>query len=364
MGIFNETDLVLDREDIKAVSEALFEAFYQKPALENFHTVVTGIKHDKQLAILGIYEGLSGKAKTTCGGTPNPYEIRSIDKTWSPKLIGDRFEQCFEPLLETFWKYSLKPGVEKDDLDGTDFAKFVIERILDAMVEGEFRHIWFGDTDAAHYGDSPAGFITNGVDLTYFNVIDGLWKQIFEIVAADSERKSVTDLTTKNALSTRALQKFNTADITNQVVTKAFDQLVTDADERLSTGTYKPMFIVTKSVGDQYKRERKFAFPNIDMAYERIENGISVLKSDGYDVVVFSFWDRIIENYEFNGTKDHLPHRIVYTTKENLLVGTEDTKSLSEFKAFMVEDTEKYVIKYAYSVDAKIGIDTNIQVAY
>jgi hypothetical protein len=367
MGLFNTSDLTLDREDIKDLSEAILSKYYEKPGIGDFHTLIKGIKHEKQLAIIGLFEGLSGKAKTTCGMTPNDGQIRSIDKTWTPKRIGDRFDQCADDLIETFFVWGLKPGVNKEDLGGTEFAVFLEERIADVMMDGVFRHAWFGDTAAANYNSSPAGVIKNGTDLGYFNVIDGLFKQMFAIVAADNTRKTTgptENLATKNAKSTYALQRFNDTDTSNQLVTKVLDTMVTDADERLTSGSETPIFLVTKSVADQYKRERKFAFPSIDMAYERIENGILTLKSDGYTLIVFSFWDRMINQYFNDGTKWYLPHRIVFAAKSNVLIGTEEEKTLTELKAYYTEDTEKFTWKYAYNLDAKFGDDDLLQFAY
>lgn len=309
MAIFDSSDLTLNREDIKTLSEAIMKAYYEKPAMSEFHTLVAGIKHDKQIVILNTFEGLTGRAKTTCSQDLNPGTIGASEKTWSPKLIGDRFEECFADLLDTFFKWGLKSGVNKPDLTSTDFALFIEERISDAIVEGVYRHAWFGDTDAANYNSSPAGFITNGTTLAYFNVIDGFWKQIFDIVTADSNRKtgdisSGVGIATRNAAATFADQKFTSTDITNQVVTHTLENMITEADERLIAGSEVPFFIATKSVADQYKRERK-AFANIDMAYERIESGIMKLQCDGFDLYVFSFWDRMIRAYESNGTKYH-----------------------------------------------------------
>lgn len=361
--IFDASDLTLNREDIKKISEAIFTAFYQKPAISEFHTLVPGVIHNKQIAILGIFEGLAGIAKTDCGQTPNPNQVGASEKTWTPKYIGDRFEQCFAPLLDTFFKWGLNSGYKKPELTGTEFALFIEERISDAIVESVYRHAWFGDTAAAHYNDSPAGIITNGTTLAYFNVIDGLWKQIFAEVAANSERLT-TGLASKNGQATYLLQKFNDTDTTNQVVTKTLDTIVTDSDERLSAGKRTPFYIVTKSVADQYKRERKYSFPAIDMAYERIEEGIQRLRCDGFDLYVFSFWDRMIKEYENNGTKYHLPHRILYTTKENIQIGTQEEKDLSDFDAFDDKYHEKFVIKFAYNLDAKLIEDDQFQVAY
>lgn len=370
MSLFDGSSLAtLSREDVKELSKAIQTAFYAKPNINEFHTIVSGIKHDQQILILGIWDSLTGKLRTQCEETENPGSVGASEKTWSPKLIGDRFEECFEDLMELFWKYSLKSGVAKEDLTSTDFAAFIQSVLTDAIAEGVFRHVWFGDTDAGNYNSSPAGHITNGTTLGYFNVIDGYWKQIFDIVTADSDRKSVyvaadtSSIATKNAAATYALQRFSATDTTNELITNTLQNIIDNADTRLVSGSEAPIFIVTKTVADQYKRERKRA-SGIDMAYQRVEQGIMKLQCDGFDLYVFDFMDRMINGYENNGTKWYLPHRILFTTKSNLQVGTEETSNLSQLEAFYAQYQDKYVIKYAYSLDAKIIEDYKVQVAY
>lgn len=358
MSVIDPSDLTFNGEEIKALSEAILSDYYEKPTIQEFHTLVSGIEAKKQIAVLGLL-GLVGKKVTSCTADENESQIPMSEKFWEPEPIGDRFVQCWTDLRNSFFIYGTKAGVNKADLTNTDFANFLSERLGDAMTESVFRHAWFGDTDAANYNSSPAGVITNGVDVDYFNVIDGLWKQVFAIVAGNSAQKIAI---TKNAGANYADQKFDSTDITNEVITNVMQQMIDDADTTL-TSSNDVVFVCTKSVADQYKRERKKA-TGIDAAYQRVENGISMLQIDGITIYVFEFWDRMIKSYFNNGTKYYLPHRILLYPKSNVQVGTENESTLSELDAFYDKKSKTYNVDFQFNLDAKIIEDLKIMAAY
>lgn len=362
MGIIQVGDLTFSAEQVRSLSEAILEKYFTKPELSTFHTLVPGIEYKKKIAILGVL-GLTGKKSNgDCSTDINPGTIGVSEKEWTPEYITDRFAQCWEDgLKESFFVYGMKAGIEAPDLTNTDFANFLEDRIGDAMYEGVLRHAWFGDTDAANYNSSPAGVVTNGTDVDYFNAIDGFWKQIFTIVAGNSDQK-VTSFTSKNAQATYALQRFDSTDTTNEIATVGLQSLIDNADERL-TETGSGIIICTKSVADQYKRERKKA-SGIDLAYTRVEKGINMLEIDGVKVYAFSFWDRMIKTYFDNGTKYYLPHRAVFTDKESLQIGTKEQSAMAKLDPFYDKLTKKYYVDYGYNIDVKIPEDYKIMTAY
>lgn len=359
-AIIDTSDLSFTSEQVRALSEAIVEKYFTKPTLTEFHTLVPGIQYKKKIALLGLLGLVGKKSNGDCTTDINPGQIGTSEKEWTPEYIGDRFAQCWEDgLKESFFVYGLKIGVDKADLTNTEFAMFIEDRIGDAMVEGVFRHVWFGDKDAANYDDSPAGVIKNGVDTEYFSAIDGLWKQIFAIGTANVDQKvSIT----KNAAATYALQKFDATDTTNEVATLTYQTMIDNADERLIESG-NAFIVSTKSLADQYKRERKKA-SGIEPAYTRVEEGISYLEIDGVKIYVFSLWDRMIKAYFNNGTKYHLPHRAILTTKENLQVGTEEEGSLAKLDPFYDKVSKKYYVDFGFNLDAKIPEDFKLMAAY
>lgn len=346
------------------MAETLFEGFFQDPVLTSLVTVQEGIKANKQLIIWDRHSGLSGKKQNACPTPTNStWGFDANEKVWEPEYIGDRFEECYGTFMDTFAQWMLNAGVAKTDITNTELAAFIVSQLQDAVAEVYQRHFWFGDKGIVE-GTNNNLAAGQGA---YFNVIDGIWAQIFDIVTAEANRKSSTDLTTKNAAATYALQKFSATDVTNQVVSKALDSVWYDADMRLrSMPKGELYYYVTQSVYDQLEKERK-AISGIELPYNRQEGGITTLTWNGINVVPIQLWDRMIASYfgdDVTPTKWVLPHRVLLTSKSNLLLGVETAGTLAEMDSWYSKDAEKMIAKFGASIDAKVGIDAMIQTAY
>ncbi|MDX3913757.1 MAG: hypothetical protein QHC79_09475 [Pseudosphingobacterium sp.] len=357
------TNVEFTFEQVKGIKEAIWEKVFNNPQLNQFHEVVPGIVTKRQIVILGLL-GLSGKKSAGCAPDENPNRIPSSEKFWDPQYIEDRFVECFKDLLDKFTVYGLKNGIAKADLTDTDFANFLESRIGTAMLEGILRLIWFGDTTAENVSDG--GVITDGVNVEYFTPIDGFFKQIFAIVAANPEQRVTID---KNAGATYAAQRFDDTDTANETATKVFQSMIDNADERLvdtnveGSPDTETFILATKSMVDQYKRERK-AKSGIELAYQRTESGFKFIEVDGVRVYPFNFWDRIIKNYQDNGTKLNLPHRAVMVVKSNMQVGTEEEEDLAALDPFYVKKDKEYIVDYGYNLDAVLVEDYKMMAAY
>lgn len=348
--------ITFNGKEVMSLKEAFYTAVFENPAIEQFHTVVSGIKAGQQLVYLGQF-GLTGKLRAACDTTSSAAQIPTIEKFWAPKYIGDRITNCADDLLESFWVWGLKNGVQKADLTNTDFAIFLEDRLALAAYETALRFAWLGNTSADIVTNS--GYINNSIDPNYFKALNGYWAQARAIVAVDATKRITIS---QNSGTTFAGQAFSTTDTTNQVVTNMFENMIYGADMRLR-GAKDKVIIATQSVVDQYARERK-SVGAIDLAYERVENGIDSFKIDGIEVIPFQFLDRHIKSYENNGTKWNQPHRALFTTKSNLQIGTEQTNNLKELDPFYDKKSKEYIVDYGYNLDALIAEDHMIMAAY
>jgi len=360
MAVISSSDLTFNGQEIREISEALFTGAFAKPDVAQFHEVVEGIVAKKQIVILGRINGLLGKGTNACSESDATNSVTNTEKFWNPAYVSDRLAFCWKDLQGTFFIWGAKKGIAKGDLTSTDLLIYLEELVKDAIIETIYRLAYFGDTSSANYNSSPAGVITNGTDLAYFDKIDGIWKQLFAIVSGNSARKTA-GLATKNAQSTFALQAFDSTDTTNKVATTALQNMRYGADMRLRSSN-DLVYIVTQSVYDQYERE----LINSNVAYttERLENGLMVLKSGGIEVVAFQLWDRIITTYFSNGTKYYLPHRAILTTKTNLKLGVEEVGALGETDVWYDKTLNKTYLKFAFGIDAKVAQNELVQLAY
>jgi len=358
MSIFNTGAVTPSVEDIKGISEALKEEAFKMPGITDFQTLVEGVIVKRKMVILGRLQGMIGKGSGGCNQTADANEFGAVEKFLDPQTVSARLVQCYDVLEGKFTAWGLKFGIEAADLTGTDFADFVVELILVALVESIFRHAWFGDVDADNV--TGGGVITDGIDVDYFNKIDGFWKQIFAIVATDPNRKS-DGLATKNATASYALQEFTDTDTTNRVATKAYQNLRFGADMRLR-GNASKVIVSTQSLRDQFERELIDQGKVYNIEY--IMDGISVLKEGGINIIAFDFFDRtIIESYD-NGTKYFLPHRAVLLNPANMQIATNASKTFSEVGVVFDDVKDEVIFKMNYKIDAKIGFDHEIQAVY
>jgi hypothetical protein len=284
-------------------------------------------------------------------------------KLWDPVTVSDKLKYCWTDLQGTFWIWGTKNGIAKNDLTGTDFLLFIEDLLKAEMIETWMRISYFNDTDAALVSDSPSGVITDGTDLDFFNKIDGIWKQLFAIGVADSDRITVvtSGITAKNAQANYAAQAFNATDTTNRIAMKTLENMEYEADSRLMEKEGLA-YHVTKTVFDQYQKELKAA--NIAFTTERLENGMTQLVCGGIKVVKVEFWDRMIKAYFNDGTKYYLPHRVVLTHPDNIQIGTEEEANLSEYDVFYDKVSDNVFVKFQFNIDAKVIVDHEVQMAY
>lgn len=358
MAIINPADLTFNGKEIRELSEAIFESVFEKPDVQMFHTIVEGIKAKQQIALLGRVSGLTGKGSGGCNPTAVTNTIGMSEKFWNPETVSNRFEECWDSLKETFFIWSTQNGIAKSDITKTDFFIFLQERVSDALIEEIFRIAWFSDTAADTVANG--GVLTNGTDTGYFTKIDGLWKQIFAIVAADANRKTA-GIDSRNGQASYAAQEFTDTDTTNNVVTKTLQNMRYGADFRLR-GKENLIYVTTQSVADQYERE--LTERNAAFTTERLENGIMQLKSGSITVFGFQFWDIIIREFYDDGAKYYLPHRALLFPVTNIQVGTEEAGTLSEMDVFYDKKSKQNILDTQYDLDAKVIEDYLIQAAY
>ncbi len=352
--IINPADLTFNGEEIRSLSEAIFERVFDKPALSDMHTIITGIEAKKQIALFGLL-GLMGKTGAKCDPDESTETIPLSEKFWDPCDISDRLVQCWDDLKESFFVFGQKKGVKRPDLDGTDFVNFVTERLGDAIKEAQLRFSHFGDVDAALSTASPAGNLGPDEDVDFWNCFDGFWKQIFDITTTTPARRHII---VENAEALEVDQ----LDLADDRALLVLRNLKQKADKRLKASKDK-MFTITDTLRDNL--ETFLESQNVNSSFERIEAGHGdMLFYNKIPIVTFDFWDRQIDAHFNNGIKLHLPHRAILGEKSNMQIGVENTAAIDEVDSFYNKRTKKYFMDFQFKMDAKVVEDYLIQAAF
>ena len=349
--ILNPSDLTFNGQEAKDIGEAVIESIFENPAVADLMTVYDGIVTKKQIPFLGTLSKIT-KKDAGCGSGVSSNNIPMTEKFWNPENLKIWLQLCAEDLINSFWVYAQKLGMDRSDVTGTTIASFVVERMTAAAQEDLLRIIWFNDTAAEWVDDG--GVITDGVPLADYTIIDGIWKQIFAVVAGDAARRVTIS---ENAGANKTLQ----LGLANDTALSVFQSLLTKADSRLKSATDK-IIICTTTLLENYAAYLESK--NTDASFIRIENGYSTLRYRNVTIYGMDFWDRTIQADFDNGTTYDLPHRALLTTKMNLAVGSDKLADAETFKVYYSEDTELNNFKGKYRVDAKLMQDYLIQVAY
>lgn len=361
MALIDNTDLTWNGKEVQEMGQALMTAMYQNPALSDFHEIRENIKAQEQIAFLGLLSKLT-KAHTDCGGSPTSTNIPMTEKFWTPAAVRFWLSMCATELEQTFFVWGQNAGIDRLELvnDKSHINAFVVQRILEAVSEDTLRIAWFNDTDADNVENTP-GLITTGVSLTDYNIIDGLWKQIYADVASNPSRQTTIAL---NSQTTYANQAFDDTDVTNKLAHDILQDMLEAADTRLIDQTSSGLqFIVTRSIYNQLKREYK-NYTALQSSFEMVQNGKKALMFDGIPVIPFNFWDRTIDNDFDNGTAHYQPHRALLTVRGNIPLGFDASNATNVLKYFFLDKEETNNWKGGFKIDAKLLESHMYQAAY
>lgn len=348
MANFNFDNVTLSPKEVTELSKAIFETAFANPELKKIHNIVEGIDMKTQILLFSrmAMQGLA--AGDSCEPQDSDAGIVATQKYWENNQIEVRIPYCTKDLPELLKAFGTKSN--KYDVEGSEEIKMIASRLLESLDEAILRLTWFGDKDAANI--VSGGTITNGVNVGYFNSVDGLWKQIFAgVTAGDIKRVAIPS----NTGTTFANQEM-TAGEALSVMRKVYNQ----SDSRLKNHT-DGMFTVTQTVYDNFLDKLEDAGLN---AVGQLAVNDGVMTYRGKEIVVADFWDRNITSSYTNGTKYNLPNRIVYTVPDNIPVGTLDSGEFKELAVWYDKTDRKVYTENIFSLDAKVLEGYLITVAY
>lgn len=347
------SSLTLNTEEARDVSEVVFDQTYARPEITDTHAIQTGVEMDRYIPILGQY-GLVGQVDPgSCAVNDETAQIPTSQKTWTPKLISFRMTHCQSdvPTLLKFWKKARIAANTWEDVDNEMLA-FISDRVSDAVTQSILRISDFGDTAAEVVGSG--GNLTAGTDKTYFNMLNGMWKQVETDQAGSAliHRYTISEngeasYTAQLALNeSRALNMFR--DMYNEIDPRAFEGNL--------------VFQVSRTLFNNWQdfMENKSQVFQLD----RTEKGSTKWTYRGIPIVVRYDWDRFIRAYFDSGTVYYLPHRAILSDLNNIPIGTSDEESLSNLESFYWLKDKKHYIDVAYKLDQKILQEYPVAVAY
>ena len=348
-SLIDTADLTLNPQEALSVSEVVFEQVYNKPLLSRAHDVRTGIQMKTQIPIFGLL-GAVGKASSGCTPNSSSEKVNLTEKYYDPALIDFRLTHCQNDVSQLFklWKKSRVANKTWEEVDNAMMA-FLADRTVDAAYEAILRISSFGDKLADNVADG--GYITAGVDPTFFTMINGLWQQIF----ADA---TITRYTIpENAEATEALQLALATDRALNM----FRYLYNNIDSRAHT-VGGLTFQVTRSLTNNW--EDYLEDKSLGFTLQVAEDGKREFRYRGIPIIIRDDWDKNIRAYNDLGTTLLYPHRAILTPISNIPIATSDEGSMTSLDSFYDKVTKSHYIDVAFYLDCVMLQKELIAVAY
>lgn len=350
---FNQ--FTLNNQGVKDLSEVLFATAIKQNNVFNTATLVTGVENGKKLDFVDNM-GNVGVAGRSCNPTYGAIGIEGVEKTWALDPWNIAKSICYTQLEDTIARFSLDGGTSRDDLQGSEFYDKILTPLMDkAIREFVWRAVWFSDKNAKNVEDD--GVITDGVDLNLMKITDGLWKRVFAVAAANASQHTAI---AANAQTTYATQKsgIRTAGVALGII----DSMLDNADARIAYAS-DAQLMMTRSLYEALRRDYRDAYKQT-IPFMEVAEGVQLPSYDGVPILVVPEWDINIDEFENSGTAWNLPHRAIYASPKNLLVGTKATAVLDELVSDFDDRARDNYFYAAGDLGTMVKEDALIQVAY
>ena len=331
-------NLKLEPENLASIKDAVQETFYNDEDFSSFVNIQK-VKEKDPIALLGEME-MVGKKGGGCDPTYEEKGIANSQKRWEFGQWEIPVKICYEAIKGTIGEYSLKTGTAIGDLTSTDFMTIFADALQRAMEQMIWRFGWLGDKEAALAGEG-GGKLTAGLDVSNFNVCDGLFKRIFTATATKHTAIAANSETTA-ALQISELRKSGAA-------TTLVDTILMDADTRIVDDS-DAVLLMTRSLADALTYDLKKTYHDI-MPWEKLFDGFEVATYNGVKIARVGIWDRMIKAYEKGETTINLPHRAVFCNPKHLMIGTDADNLISDLDIWFDQKERR---NYLYA-SGKIG---------
>lgn len=335
---------------LRAISEMVFDETLRASDINAFHTIYPNIVTKKELGFIGS-GGLVGVANQGCSPTPQPWNINTRKAVFDPKAWEVLIHECWTDLQDTAVVYSLRTGVNIPDFQDTDYMNVLLEVLGSSMREFWWRLYWFNDTASENVTDG--GVITDGIDVKYFNILDGFWKQIMtQLTTNPAQRVTITE----NAATAYAGQQVTPANA------KTYFQNLYYKAPLILRQQRDGFILTTQSLYDAYMMNFQDTCC-LESARVALLNGMDAISISGVPIIPIPEWDTIIQKYEDTGTKWNNPNRAVYTTKAVLAAGIDNGNAFDDFRVWYDPNTRLIKIEGMGQSDGVLANPAMLQVA-
>jgi hypothetical protein len=311
-------------------------------------------ENGKKLGFVGK-AGLLGKKAKGCDPEYAKNLVQASEKTWTLEEWEIAEEICYKELENTIAEHFAANGSDMADLTSSDYMEKVVRPLLEQAIRDLIvRLVFFGDTEAE-------GNLKAGVDAEYFNLFDGIWKQLFVAVTAGKTTRVSVEANTKTTVAAQyeAMRQPGAA-------TGVLNSLIINTPMKLRTMADR-VFIVTQAFADMLNLDIQENNKGSELQWESIFAGIQKSTYQGITLIAVPQFDEIIQDYLKNSTNADAydkPFRVIYGAKGNFRAGTKSAETLADLQITFDKKDRKNYIYAADTLGALVLAEEYAAVAY
>lgn len=334
------TLLTFTAEQVRAIGDMTFDAFIKAPEVQATCVIHDNVVFNREVAFFGV-GGIVGSAAQGCNPTYDSYVVGTRKITWEPAEWQVPLALCYKDLDNTLGVYSRKTGIAIADMVDTDYMNVIVMALTESLKEFFIRVIWFGDKLIENITDS--GVLVDTCDVKYFNLIDGLFKQMdTQVTANPAQGVNVAE----NEGVSKVAQAMVVANVQGYL-----SKLIFNAPLELR-GMANNFILCTQTIYDAYYQS--LLSDKITPMYQNILDGVEALTYLGVPIIPMPLWDRLIKTYFDQGATYLNPNRALYTNQEVLGVAVDSLSSLGEIDVNYDKKSKLVLIDAGGMLDAKL----------
>jgi hypothetical protein len=318
----------------KDSKELFFKPVFNDPDLKAAFNVRTDIQNQEKVYMVGSLSKITKKYQSCSNSeTARTNDTRSIpitEKTITTVPLEVNLELCADVFTATFLDQVRKSGLDVNDLTGTQIEEITLQIVRQAMAEDFFRIISFGDTSSvdAHYQQ-----------------LNGLWRTVFNNINS-------------YCISTR--KTIGSGSLGTDAAHDKLWELYQDAPNVLKQLPESDrVYYVTGSIYDNLLRTYS-KLGQTEAQFTNLVNGQKRMLFNGIPVIPMRSWDTWISADLGN----FAPHRIVYTTPKNHIIGIEADSDFNEVRTWYQPKEDMNYIRAKYRAGYQFMHCDYIAVAY
>lgn len=302
----------------KETMDVLIKPSFKDPAINSIFRVMTDIKSSEKMYRLNPVSYIT-KAGGECGLPTAASGVNITQRTLTTAALQIYINECPDVFTNTIFETWKKSGADVADITGTDIEKLVGQITMDAAIRDAFRIASFGDTSLSD---------------TRYTMLDGMWKLIFENV---------------DSYCINRVQYLPDGTLSDDAALGYLKNIYNGADNILKQEPEsKKHLLVTGSIYDNYLASLESKNGGTETQFKLLTDGTRQLFYRGIEVKPIRSWDTYLAA-DFSNSN---PHRIVYTTKDNWVLGVEKENDMTTFRSWFSQDDDlwKSLLRYRMGV--------------